>query len=320
MRVLITGAAGFIGSHFLHHFHKAYSDWHFIVVDSLNYASDLDRIADLRGQVNVVHHDLRAPMPDSTIKRIGKLDYILHLAAETHVDKSMVDPRPFVESNVLGTFNLLEYARLCQPRLRMFFYISTDEVYGPAGFGVDHSEESPHQPSNPYSATKAGAEDLCFAWEHSMGVPVIITNTMNNIGEAQHPEKFVPKIIRSILQGEVIPVHGTPDNPGSRKYLYAGDHASAVDFLMQSGNRGEKYNVVGQEEVNNLELVRKLEVILGQTAKVRFVDFHSVRPGHDLRYSLDGTKLASLGWVPPTPMDIALDSVVQWYLDHQDWL
>ena len=153
-----------------------------------------------------------------------------------------------------------------------------------------------------------------------MGVPVIITNTMNNIGEAQHPEKFVPKIIRSILQGEVIPVHGTPDNPGSRKYLYAGDHASAVDFLMQSGNRGEKYNVVGQEEVNNLELVRKLEVILGQTAKVRFVDFHSVRPGHDLRYSLDGTKLASLGWVPPTPMDIALDSVVQWYLDHQDWL
>jgi dTDP-glucose 4,6-dehydratase len=248
------------------------------------------------------------------------LDYVLHFAAETHVDRSMVDPLPFVESNVLGTYNLLEYCRHKQPRLKMFFLVSTDEVYGPAPPGVDHDEGCPHRPSNPYSATKAAAEDLAYAWDHCMGVPVIITNTMNNIGPMQHPEKYVPKIIRAILRRDIITVHGSPDSPGSRKYLYARDHADAINFLISNGRRGERYNVVGTEEINNLEMVRRIEGILDREAKIRFVDFHSVRPGHDKRYALSGEKMRELGWVPPTPINDALERIVRWTLENPRWI
>ncbi len=320
MRVLITGAAGFIGSHFLRYFVEKYPTSHFVVIDSLNYAASLDRIADLRHRVKIFVHDLRAPCTDHIQSNLDDLDYVFHLAAETHVDRSLVDPRPFVETNIMGTLNLLEYCRLYQPRLKMFFYISTDEVYGPASPGIDHTEEFPHRPSNPYSATKAAAEDLCHAWNHSMGVPVIVTNTMNSIGEMQHPEKYMPKIIRALLRGEIITVHGSPDMPGSRKYLYARDHADAIDFLMTQGRRGERYNVVGQVEINNLELVRRIERIMGREARVKFVDFHNTRPGHDLRYSLDGGKMESMGWTPPTPIDAALHRIVKWSLEHPEWI
>ncbi len=319
MRVLITGAAGFIGSHLARYFARRHPDWELVTIERLNYAAALDRLADLRGRIRVWHHDLRAPIPDFLVDNLADLDYVVHAAGETHVDKSLVDPLPFVESNVLGTFNLLEYCRRHQPRLRMFFYISTDEVYGPAPEGVDHTEDWPHRPSNPYSASKAGAEDLCWAWDRSMGVPVIISNTMNNVGEMQHPEKYVPKIIRAIVTSSPITVHGTPDNPGSRKYLYAPDHADAIAFLMERGRRGERYNVVGQEEVNNLDLVRRIERILGREARVQFVDFHATRPGHDRRYSLDGGKMAAMGWTPPTQLDQALERIVAWSLAHPEW-
>ena len=320
MRVLLTGCTGFIGSHFVRYFAEKHPDWELVVLDRMNYASALERISDYRDRVQIHFYDLRGEINDYISRQLGELDYIIHLGAETHVDKSLVDPRPFVETNVMGTFNLLEYARKQQPRLRMFFYISTDEVYGPAPSGIDHSEESLHQPSNPYAATKAAAEDLVFAWEHSMGVPTIVTNTMNNIGEYQHPEKFLPKIVRAILTGGVITIHGTPDNPGSRKYLYAADHASAIDFLIANGRRGEKYNVVGREEVTNFELVKRVERILGREAKYNFLDFHSTRPGHDARYSLDGAKMASMGWTPATGMDAALARTVQFYVDNPHWL
>jgi len=320
MRILVTGAAGFIGSHFARYCAEKHPDWQLLGIESLNYAGAYDRIADLQARLRVFHHDLRAPFPDFIVRNLGDIDYLFHFAAETHVDKSLMDPLPFVQSNVLGTFHLLEYCRVHQPRLRALFYISTDEVYGPAPLGVDHTEGESHRPSNPYSATKAAAEDLCNAWEHSMGVPVIVTNTMNNIGEMQHPEKFVPKIIRALLRSEVITVHGSPDMPGSRKYLYARDHAHALDFLLANGRRGERYNLVGQEEVNNLEMVRKIESIMGKEAKIKFVDFHSSRPGHDRRYSLSGEKMKRLGWEPPTPFDVALEGVVQWTLAHQEWL
>ncbi len=347
MRLLVTGAAGFIGSHIARHFAERHPDWEILTIERLNYAAALNRLADLRGRINVVLHDLRAPLTDQVVRWLGDVDWVIHAAAETHVDKSLVDPRPFVESNVLGTFHLLEWARLA-PRLpRGFFYMSTDEVYGPAPPGTDHDEAFPHRPSNPYSASKAAAEDLCHAWNRSMGVPVFITNTMNNIGEGQHPEKYVPKIIRALLRGDVITVHGSPDQPGSRKYLYARDHAEAIEFLMERGERGERYNVVGAEEVNNLELVRRIERIVNRvaaemggllsvgarrgefitlmpdkpvTARVKFVDFHSTRPGHDLRYSLDGSKMAALGWTPPTPLDDALERIVRWTIAHPAWL
>lgn len=352
MRLLITGAAGFIGSHIARHFAEGHPDWGIVTIERLNYAAALDRLADLRGRLEIVLHDLRAPLTDQVVRRIGDVDWVVHAAAETHVDKSMVDPRPFVESNVLGTLNLLEWARSAPRQPRMFFYVSTDEVYGPAPPGVSFAEGSPHLPSNPYSASKAAAEDLCHAWNRSMGVPVIVTNTMNNVGEAQHSEKYVPKIIRALLRSEVITVHGSPDEPGSRQYLYARDHADAIEFLMAHGERGGRYNVVGKEEVNNLELVRRIERILNDTARaqaefaasapmvaramghdpfpaprwrslearLKFVDFHSTRPGHDLRYALDGSKMAALGWTPPTALDAALERIVKWTLANPDWL
>jgi len=323
--VLITGAAGFIGSQVANYFAEKYPDWQLTTIERLNYASALERIEPLKSRLKVVLHDLRAPIPDYVRGQLGDLDLIFHLAAETHVDRSCVDPTPFVESNIIGTFNLLEFCRLHQPRLQMFFQISTDEVYGPAPIGVDHTEEFPHRPSNVYSATKAAAEDLCFAYEHSMGVPVIITNTMNNIAPRQAVEKYIPRVIRALVRQDVITVHGTPDNVGSRKYLHARDHADALDFLLTSGKRGERYNVVGAEEVSNLDVVRRIERQLREfghsvDAKTRFVDFHACRPGHDKRYSLDGSKMAKLGWTPPTSFDAAIREIVEWTLAHPEWL
>lgn len=323
--VLITGAAGFIGSHVARLFAERHPDWNLTTIDRLNYASALARIETITPRLRVLYHDLRAPIPDHVRSQLGELDFIFHLAAETHVDRSCVDPTPFVESNILGTFHLLEFCRAHQPRLQMMFLISTDEVYGPAPLGVDHTEEFPHRPSNVYSATKAAAEDLAYAYEHAMGVPVIVTNTMNNVGTQQAVEKYIPRVIRSLMRGDVITVHGTPDNVGSRKYLHARDHADALDFLVAHGRRGERYNVVGAEEVSNLDVVRRLERILrarghAVDAKVRFVDFHAARPGHDRRYSLDGTKMAKLGWKPPTSFDAALEEIVDWSLANSEWL
>lgn len=323
--VLITGAAGFIGSHVARYFAEKYPDWRINVIERLNYASALERVKAIAPRLRVLLHDLRAPIPDHVRGQLGDLDMIFHLAAETHVDRSCVDPTPFVESNILGTFNLLEFCRLHQPRLQMLYLISTDEVYGAAPIGVDHTEEFPHRPSNVYSATKAAAEDLTFAYEHSMGVPAIITNTMNNIGITQHPEKYVPRVIAKLLAGDIITVHGTPDNIGSRKYLHARDHADALDFLITNGRRGERYNVVGAEEVSNLDIVQRIERVLREfghdvQAKVKFQDFHLGRPGHDRRYSLDGSKMAKLGWTPPTSLDDTLRHVVQWSLDNKEWL
>jgi dTDP-glucose 4,6-dehydratase len=323
--VLITGAAGFIGSHVARLFAERHPDWKLSTIERLNYASAVERVAPIAPRLKVVFHDLRAPIPDHVRGQLGQLDLVFHLAAETHVDRSCVDPTPFVESNILGTFNLLEFCRLHQPQLQMFFLISTDEVYGPAPLGVDHSEDFPHRPSNVYSATKAAAEDLAYAYNHSMGVPVITTNTMNNIGTQQAVEKYIPRVIRALLKKDLITVHGTPDNVGSRKYLHANDHADALAFLVTHGRRGERYNVVGAEEVSNLDVVRRIERVLRQLghdveAKIKFVDFHAARPGHDRRYSLDGTKMTKLGWTPPTNFDLALRQIVHWSLEHPEWL
>jgi dTDP-glucose 4,6-dehydratase len=323
-RVLITGAAGFIGSHVARYFASKYPDWKLFTIDRLNYASALERIQPLSDRMRVVLHDLRAPIPDHVRGQLGELDLVFHLAAETHVDRSAVDPTPFVESNIIGTFNLLEFCRLHQPRLQMFFQISTDEVYGAAPTGVDHTEEFPHRPSNVYAASKAAAEDLVYAYEHSMGVPAIITNTMNNIAPRQAVEKYIPRVIRALLRGDTITVHGTPDNVGSRQYLHAHDHADALNFLLANGRRGERYNVVGAEEVTNLDVVRRIERTLRELgknvdAKVRFLDFHATRPGHDRRYALDGSKMRNLGWTPPTPFDRTLREIVEWSISNPEW-
>lgn len=322
----MTGAAGFIGSHFLRYFVEKHPDWEFILIDRLSYAASLNRISGVDGKIEFVLHDIRAFPSPYVEHRIGKVDYVFHLAAETHVDRSTQDPEVFVQSNVIGTFNLLEYCRRFQPELKMFFLVSTDEVYGAAPNGVDHSEDFPHRPSNVYSATKAAAEDIAYAYDHSMGVPVIVTNTMNNIGEMQDAEKYLPKILGKILRGEQIEVHGRHGDIGSRKYLHARDHAAALNFLVSYGQRGERYNIVGIEEIDNLELLDRVRWRLAKLGsnhhdvRWRLVDFHAARPGHDRRYSLDGRKLATMGWRPLIPIDQALEDFIKFSLAHPEWL
>lgn len=347
-RVLVTGAAGFIGSHFLRYMIAQHPDWEFVLVDCLSYAGTLERIDDIlradrgaapdaerkwphRGrQIEFVFHDIRAYPSPYTRERIGQVDLVFHLAAETHVDRSQVNPEIFVETNIVGTFNLLEYCRREQRKLDMFFLISTDEVYGAAPHGVDHTEDFPHRPSNVYSATKAAAEDLAYAYNHSMGVPVIVTNTMNNIGIWQDTEKFVPKLLRAMLHGDEIEIHGSEVNPGSRKYLHARDHAAAINFLVSFGQRGERYNIIGAEELTNLAMFKLVLRHFDTAMRARgrympplrwhFVDFHSARPGHDLRYSLDGTKLATMGWAPQIDVSMSVRQIVEWALENLAWL
>ena len=315
MKVLITGAAGFIGSHLVEHL-VANTDWDLHIIDRLNYASSLDRIAHLHNRMNFHYHDLRSPLPDQLLHALKGTDYIIHSAAETHVENSLHNPGVFVESNVGGTFNMLEAARKLQPS--KFVMVSTDEVFGPAPVEVDYKENDRFAPSNPYSATKAASECLAMAWANCFQLPMIITRTMNNFGERQHPEKFVPLVIQRVLNGDIVPIHSDGTNPGSRKWLHARNHADAILFLLQHNAAGA-FHIAGEER-NNLELAQMIAGILGKPLRHKLIDYHSSRPGHDMRYSLDGSKIAALGWKPPVPFASSLAKTVAWTTEHVEWL
>ncbi len=239
----------------------------------------------------------------------------------THVDNSITDARPFVYSNVIGTLNILEFARECTD-LKAFVYFSTDEVFGPAPKGTNYKEWDRYNCTNPYSATKAGAEELCLSYMNTYGVPGFITHTMNLFGERQHPEKFIPLCIRKILAGEKITIHGSADkkHSGSRFYIHARNVADIVHFLFENFEQRDKYNIVGEKELTNLQLAQKIAEILGKPLNYEIVDFHSSRPGHDLRYALDGTKLKEMGYNIPITIDESLKKTVEWTLKHDKWL
>jgi dTDP-glucose 4,6-dehydratase len=322
-KVLVTGGAGFIGSHLIEHILKN-TDWEIISLDRLDTSGNLNRLADLpiwqaeRHRVAVVFHDLRAPLNGGVSARIGNVDHVFHLAAASHVDRSIENPLEFVENNVVGTCNILSWAK---GRCRRFLYFSTDEVFGPAERHTRYKEWDRYRSGNPYAATKAGAEELCLAFHNTYNMPILITHTMNVFGERQHPEKFIPSTISKLLTGEKVIIHSSPSGkPGSRFYIHARNVANAALQIMEKGEFGEKYNIVGDMEVNNLEMARFIAKTLEKKLVYELVDFHSQRPGHDLRYALDGDKLKNLGIVHPVTFAESLTRTINWTKEHPEWI
>ena len=337
-RVLVTGGAGFIAHHVINHILNT-TDWEIVSLDRLDFSGNLHRLHDMmqdhstenQKRVKVVFHDLKAEINPLTASRIGNVDYILHLAAGSHVDRSIDYPMEFVLDNVVGTCNILEFARRCS-NLERFVYFSTDEVFGPAPRGVFYNEYDRYNSGNPYSATKAGGEELAVCYENTYGLPVYVTHTMNVFGERQHPEKYIPMCIRKVRDGQSITVHSdsTKTIPGSRHYIHAQDVAEALMFILglrgpiipkeYGGAKCPKFNIVGKQEINNLELAEIIADAQGKPLVYEMVDFHSSRPGHDLRYSLSGEYMRKLGWEPKIDLTERIKQVVDWTLNRPDWL
>lgn len=333
--VLITGGAGFVGHHAVEHLLKSRPDISIKILDGLSYAGSLNRLTDIalfsswvdEGRLEFIYHDIRAPIEENcdVWHRIGSVDYIIHMAAETSVDKSISDPSSFVQANFVGTFNMLQYAlRLHQQReIKLFIQVSTDEVYGKAEEGVYYEEWDTLRPSNPYSATKAAADCLAYSFHETYGLPVVVTRTMNNFGERQHPEKLIGCALRSILNGVDVIIHGeSPEVAGSRCWLHARNHADALLFLMERDIAdivGDIFHIVGEEKTN-LEIVGSISDIVGVEAKLRFVDFSSCRPGHDKRYAMSGKKMENMGWRAPMTFSESFKRTIQWTLSRPEWI
>ena len=323
--VLVTGGCGFIPSHFVEHIHR-HTNWNIYIVDKLTYAScGFDRLRDSvlldSHRVTVFTADLAQPLSVGLRKELGNIHCIVHMAAETHIENSIHDPVGVINNNVMSTVHLLEYARTL-PNLEYFFYFSTDEVYGSAPEGVAYKETDRHAPTNPYSASKSAAEQICVAYENTYKVPLIMVNVMNAFGERQHVEKFIPKCIKYILEGKKMYIHANDscDKPGSRFYIHARNIAAAVLFLMKNGVIGELYHVTGEREVDNLEMAQFIAKELGRELDYEMVNFHEERPGHDLRYCLDATKMKEMGWSLPVNFEDSLRHTIQWTVRNNRWL
>lgn len=337
-RALITGGAGFIAHHLIGYLLKE-TDWEIVTLDRLDYSGNLNRLNDIladftpeeRKRVKVVFHDLKAELNPLIRSEIGSVEYILHLAAGSHVDRSIEYPMEFVLDNVVATCNILEFARTQKDNLERFIYFSTDEVFGPAPNGIKYKENDRYNSTNPYSATKAGGEELAVAYENTYGLPIFITHTMNVFGERQHPEKYIPMCIKKIRDGETVTIHSdsTCTIPGSRHYIHAEDVASAILFLLnyqgtflpdETAAKCPKFNIVGSEELNNLELAQIIAESQGGQLKYELIDFHSSRPGHDLRYALDGSKMREMGWEPAKSVRERIADVTNWTLQNDRWI
>jgi len=343
-KVLITGAAGFVGHHLVD-FLLTNTDWDIISLDRLDYSGNLNRLDEVvmahppkeRKRVKVVFHDLKAEVVDLTRNMLGDINVIIHLAAASHVDRSISNPMEFLMDNTVGTVNLLNYARTL-PNLERFINFSTDEIFGAAPEGVLYKEYDRYNSTNPYSASKAAAEEFCVAYENTYKIPMFVSHTMNIIGERQHPEKFVPMCIRKIRDNEKIYIHSNPEKTkaGSRFYIYVKDVCEAVFFLLnldsnqkiileeemkKYGVRCPKFNIVGKEEIDNLTMVKYIgNSFENKTPQYEMVDFHSSRPGHDLRYSLDGSLMKRLGWEPKISLEKRLHDITRWTLNNRKWI
>jgi dTDP-glucose 4,6-dehydratase len=312
-RVLITGGAGFIGSHFIKHALRTHPDWHVVNLDKLSYAGNLENLTGLpdahryefvRGDIG--DHELMTKLWEQGF------EIVVNFAAETHVDRSILWADDFIKTDVLGTFVLLEAAR--RFGVKRFVQISTDEVYGSILTG-SFTEDSPLNPRNPYSASKAGADRLAYAYYATHNVPVIITRCSNNFGPNQHPEKLIPLLITNAIENKPLPLYG--DGRHVRDWIFVHDHCDAVDFLVAKGEPGEVYNIAGNNEVENIEIAGRIVRHLGKPNSL--IQFVPDRPGHDRRYSLDASKLRSLGWTPQWDFQAGLVGTIEGYVQHQDW-
>lgn len=328
--VLLTGVGGFVGSHTLRHILEN-TDWHVIGLDSFRHQGKLDRVQvqmegmDASRYTNLVY-DLTVPFSSQFMKKLETVDYVISMASESHVDRSITDPREFIENNVSLILTLLEWAKY-NTKIEKFIQISTDEVYGPINIG-GHKEGEPHRPSNPYSASKCAQEAICYSYWRTYRVPVIITNTMNIIGELQDTEKYIPMIMKKLLNGDEVTVHASKEGRiGTRFYLHARNQADALVFLLKNHTPAmypaidlDRFNVVGHIELTNLEVAQRVASYMDLPLKYRLVDFHSSRPGHDLRYGLDGSKIEAAGWTAPVDFNDSFKVAVHWSLEHPEWL
>jgi dTDP-glucose 4,6-dehydratase len=315
MRLLVTGGAGFIGTCFVKYCLKRYPDVEVFNLDKLTYAGNLENLADLESEPR--HHFIRGDIGDAaligSIAREG-VNAIVNFAAETHVDRSIEEPNAFVVTNVLGTQTLLEAQRKFM--IGRFVQISTDEVYGSLGPEDYFREDSPLSPSSPYSASKAAADLLVMAYHKTYKQPVFITRCSNNYGPYQFPEKFIPLLISNALNNVALPIYG--DGLNIRDWLYVEDHCRAIDLVLHHGKAGEVYNIGGNNERRNLEVVKTILKSLDKPESL--ISFVKDRPGHDRRYAIDATKIRrELGWEPLTTFDVGIQSTIQWYQTHQSW-
>ncbi len=312
MRIVVTGGAGFIGSNFVRHLLRAHADVEVVNLDKLTYAGNLENLRDVEGdrRYSFVHGDICDP--GVVRSALAGADAVVNFAAETHVDRSISDPQDFIRTDVLGTHTLLEAVR--ELGVGRYLQISTDEVYGSIDEG-SFTERSDLDPSSPYSASKAGADLLVLACHRTFGTPVLITRSSNNYGPFQYPEKIVPLFISNALDDQPLPVYG--DGRNVRDWLYVEDNCAAIDLVLREGEPGNVYNVGGGNEVDNLDLTRRILELLGKDAGlIRHV---TDRPGHDRRYSVDCSRLRALGWAPRTSFEEGLAATVAWYRDNRAW-
>lgn len=328
--ILITGGAGFIGSHLVRRMVNKYPEYRIVNLDALTYAGNLANLTDIAQAPNYVFvkADIRDADALDAVFQTYAIDQVIHLAAESHVDRSITEPLAFIQTNIVGTANLLNAAKnywKTDFADKRFYHVSTDEVYGSLGEEGLFTEETPYDPRSPYSASKAGSDHLVRAYFHTYGLPVLISNCSNNYGPFQFPEKLIPLMIRNIQLNKPLPVYG--DGLYTRDWLWVEDHASAMDIIFHESEPGKTYNIGGNNEWKNIDLVRLLckvmDEALGRTpgSSEQLITFVKDRPGHDKRYAIDATKIKSeLGWEPAVFMEEGLKRTVNWYLTNQEWM
>jgi len=335
MNILITGGAGFIGSHMVRHLVNKYPQYLIVNLDMLTYAGNLENLRDVEGNSN--YKFVKGNICDfELVKGLleqFQIDGVIHLAAESHVDRSIMDPFSFARTNVMGTLTLLQAAKNYwteqkpkEGNRRVFYHVSTDEVYGSLNFNETlFTEKTPYDPRSPYSASKASSDHFVRAYHHTYGIPVVLSNCSNNYGPYQFPEKLIPLFINNIVHNIPLPVYGKGDN--IRDWLYVEDHARAIDLVFHQGRLGETYNIGGFNEWKNIDLIRLLIAVVDRQlgrkegASARLVTYVKDRAGHDLRYAIDSAKIrAELGWKPIFQFEEGIEKTVKWYLENKKWL